>query len=251
MLLDILLAYIETYKREEEIERVAKLLGICFHVLDGEDEEGYQLWSPLTGDKAKLLLEGLVKRKDLMESLFLVGKEREKIISSEEKNREEVEKAHEYQFELIYSLFSSFINFIDYLRDDRKVIKNINEYNVCVQKFMNLLCEGYGNVIEKFWYLHILYSHIPSQLQRNGGSILFASCSLQERLNGKHTHQLLSCIQKQQSSYQLMNRMRREVHFIQNPQDTLQHNKQINPRKKKTIEEREKDIGKHMSINLN
>ena len=40
MLLDTLLAYVEMYDREEEMEEVAKLLGVCFHVLDGEDDGG-------------------------------------------------------------------------------------------------------------------------------------------------------------------------------------------------------------------
>jgi len=231
VMLDILLSYVELNDKEELLERVAGMLGVTFGLMKGEDKKGFQLWSPLTGDKAKQLLEGLVNKKELMQSLF--------------------EKEDEYEFNMTFSLFSCFNDMIDYLRDERSVLKNVNEYNNCVEQFMSLLGEGYGNVIGRLWYLHIMYCHLPMILERMGGSIYFASCSEQERLNGQHTHQLLSCTQKHQSSIQLMKRMRTQVHFTQHPESKLQHNKQQKKRKKKTVEEREKAVGSKTTQTLN
>lgn len=245
LVLDILLGYVEAYNREFLLEKVAKIFGVTFHILDGEDEGGYQLWTPLTGDKALLLLDGLVKRRDLMRLLFLVDEE--SIHIPEDESMKEKEEGHEIQFQRIYSLFESLSQIIHYLRDDRTTLSCFAKFQECIQKFFLVLTAGWGSVIGKVWYLHQLYCHIPTLLTRWGGSIYFASCSSQERLNGKHTSLLLSCVQKQNSSLQLFTRARRELYFEQNSELKTPH-KQVT-RKKKTKEE--KLIGSKTKLSLN
>jgi len=246
LVLDILLGYVEAYDREEVLERVGKMLGVNFHTMDGEDDGGYQLWTPLTGDRAKVLLDGLVRRKDLMEKLFLVG-EQSVLISNDDEREKEKKEGHQLQFERTYSLFLYLSQITDFLRDGRKVLKTIEQFEQCVKKFVGVLSVGWGSVIGRVWYLHQLVAHIPVQLKRFGGSIFFGSCSAQERLNGKHTHLLLNCIQKQHSSKQLFTRSLREIYFLQHPE--LTHKKYTRPKRKRKREE-ERETGNQSTLTL-
>ena len=50
LILNILLDYVEPLNQENALERVVKKCEVCFHMLDGLNDKGYQLWTPLTGD---------------------------------------------------------------------------------------------------------------------------------------------------------------------------------------------------------
>jgi hypothetical protein len=220
LLLNILLGYVEPFNREDILEGVAKKLGVCFHMLDGLDSKGYQLWTPLTGDKSKKLLDGLVADKDLMRSIFVLG-DQAKDLPVEGDGTED---AHEMLFEAIYSIFQRLKNIIDYIRDDRNTLLNIEEFEEEVELFIGELYEGWGAAIKKGWYLHMLRCHVSTQMKRLGGSIYMCTCSDAERMNGKHTKLLLNCIQKQDSSKQLFGKQSSEIYFTLHPDKTRKRN---------------------------
>jgi hypothetical protein len=221
LLLNILLGYVEPFHREDILESVARELGVCFHMLDGVDSKNYQLWTPLTGDVSKKLLDGLVRNKDLMRRIFVLGEDAKDLPVEGEGTKE----AHEMLFEAIYSIFSRLKRIIDYLRDDRKSLKTIEEFEKEVGLFIEELYEGWGAAVKKGWYLHMLLCHVPAQLRRLGGSIYICSCSEQERMNGKHTKLMLNCIQKQNSSKQLFEKQTTEIYFELHPEQQKKRNK--------------------------
>jgi len=140
---------------------------------------------------------------------------------------------------------------IDYLRDGREKLSGQCEFERCVKDFVTTLNDGWGSVVGKMWYLHLLNGHLSGQLKRFGGSIYFASCSAQERLNGKHTHHLLSCVQTHRSSHQLFVKEIREIHFDLHPEEKQQTKTHTKKRKRKTEEERLREIGINTTKTLN
>jgi hypothetical protein len=228
LLLNILLGYVEPFYREDALESAAKKIGVCFHLLDGLDTKDYQLWTPLTGDKSKKLLDGFVEHKDWMREIFLVDEQANLLAADSQKELEEKKKAHEMMFEAIYSLFAHFRKIVNFIRDDRKTLKTAQEFENEVDMFIEELYSGWGEAVKKGWYLHMLKSHVPAQMERLGGTIYLCSCSAQERMNGKHTKLLLHCIQKQDSSKQLLVKEKSGIYFDLN-QDKV---KQRNPYKK-------------------
>jgi hypothetical protein len=237
LLLNILLGYIEPWGCEDALEAAAKKAQVCFHMLDGLDSKDYQLWTPLTGDKSKKLLDAFVDHPEWMREVFLVGERAKLIPHDSPKELEEKTEAHEMLFEAIYSLFVHLRKIIDYVRDDRKTLKTIKDFESEVDAFIDELYSGWGEAIKKGWYLHMLKSHIPAQMDRLGGTIYLCSCSDQERLNGKHTKLLLHCIQKQNSSEQLFRKEKSEIFFTLHPEKVKQRNNytkgKINNRKSK------------------
>jgi hypothetical protein len=224
LLLNILLGYVEPFYREDALESAAKKVGVCFHLLDGLDSKDYQLWTPLTGDKSKMLLDGFVKHKDTMREVFLVDEQAKLLITDSEEELKDKKEAHEMMFESIYSLFAHFQKIVDFIRDDRETLTSVQEFENEVDVFIEELYSGWGEAIKKGWYLHMLKSHVPAQMERLGGTINLCSCSAQERLNGKHTRLLLHCIQKQDSSEQLFVKEKSVIYFDLNQDKAKKRN---------------------------
>ena len=74
--------------------------------------------------------------------------------------------------------------------------------------------QGWGDEFGERWYLHILLSHMEEMLKPlPDQSLLFASCSAQERLNGSHSKRYLNTGQKHQSSKLLLQNDARGLFF--------------------------------------
>jgi hypothetical protein len=204
LIMNILLGYVEAVDREDVLERISTIFRVSFHRLDGEDEKGLQLWTPLDGNNAKKLVDGFSNNKSIFAEMFLLNG-----LPSKQKGKR---INHQLVFERIFTLFSCLSSIVDYLRDEKKKLKTFVDFQTCVKQFITTLCQGWETAIKKMWYLHLLFAHLPFQLQKFG-SIYFASCSAQEKLNDVHTHQLLLCTQKCVSSKQILIRSRRLIYY--------------------------------------
>jgi len=85
--------------------------------------------------------------------------------------------------ELLFNRINNLVKYlslnIDYLRDGREKLKSYFEGMNSENIFINTISAGWGATIGKCLYLHLLHSHLPSQLWKRK-RINFCSCSAQE-----------------------------------------------------------------------
>jgi len=213
-LLDRLLYYLEEYNLEAEFEKIVetKMNGVTFHLEDGLTEDGLQSWSYLNGEMAWKLLEGLLQMdlhndgECVMASIFYVGK-RSTLL--EEDKRKKSEK----YFAVLKICFTALHDIFLFLRHKNGPITSIEQYEGKVIEFCQTQINFFGPDIARGWYFHLLGCHSVDILKHHGGSILRFSCSAQERVNGIHGKQMVNCVVNQNSAFEILKLMRREIYF--------------------------------------
>ena len=212
-LLERFLYYLEEYNLEIEFETLiqTKMNGITFHLEEGLTEDGIQCWSYLNGDMAWNLLEGLLKIDPntgdcLLASVFYVG-ERSSLIHVEKR------KKSEKYYEVLKVSFTALHNIFLFLRHKNGPISTPEQYQAKVNEFCQTQIKFFGPDISRGWYFHLLGCHSMEILKLCEGSILRFSCSPQERMNGIHGKQIVNCVMNQNSAFEILKLMRRDVYF--------------------------------------
>jgi hypothetical protein len=191
-------------------------------LVEGVDKDGYQLWSRLDGKAAYRLMEGLIS-KNLLKDMFFVGdrvellrKFSKKLLNSTSGSElfEENVRYHERYYDRVSALFLDLSLIMRFLNNPKRMSSDeVDDFwEATVIPFCQILYEYWGSCVTKSWYLHVLYNHLPHQLKRYG-SISPFNCSAQERMNGQHSHQIVSSVQIHNTSKQLLKRKVREMHF--------------------------------------
>lgn len=211
-LLDRLLFYIEAHDIEHQFEELVdkKIPGVVFHLESGVTKKGEQCWSPLNGDMAWKLMEGLIMidpstSECVMREIFLHGKN---MLASSQKEKE----SHDYYCTLKFS-FEALKEIMSFLREEKSLIRNIYQLRVLAIAYCQRLILFFGPRIANGWYFHILGCHLFDILKRHDGSILDYSCAAQERVNGIHGKLLINCVIQQNSSVEILQIVLRSLYF--------------------------------------
>jgi hypothetical protein len=191
-------------------------------MVDAVDKDGYQLWSRLDGKAAYRLMDGLIS-KNLLKEMFFVGdrvellkKFSKKLLSSSSGSELFIEnvKYHERYYERVSAVFQDLSLIMGFVNNPKIMSsEEVDDFwATTVIPFCKILYDYWGSCVTRSWYLHVLYNHLPHQLKRYGTISPF-NCSAQERMNGQHSHQIVSSVQVHNTSLQLLKRKRREINF--------------------------------------
>jgi hypothetical protein len=192
-------------------------LHIPLYRLEGvTTKEGYQAWASIDIDMREQLMHALIQvdpgtQKCLLDDFFFVGDRVSLIRVRNPANLETAIKSHRFYYECIRKSFERLSHLIDYLREKPSSITSREGFIAESKLFAQTLYHAFDDV-SNCWYLHILIAHLPHILSLYS-SIYSFSCSSQERKNSQLNLTQHSCTRLADSSFQLLQKERRLIHF--------------------------------------